>query len=70
MQVWPTYIVHNINIPKARRDLFILAPSLNLAPLVPVAEPFSDPAKSIMDSLATFTSEDNPVQRPFCLINT
>ena len=31
---------------RPRRDLLILAPSLNLAPLCPVAVPFSLPARS------------------------
>ena len=48
----------------------MLAPSRNRAPLVPVAEPFSDPARSIMDNLATLTSDERPEQRLFCLTTT
>lgn len=43
------------NLPRARRDLLILDPSLNLTPLYPVAAPRSDPARSIMDSLEMVT---------------
>ena len=53
-------------LPNARRDLLILAPSLNRAPLFPVADPFSDPAKSIMESFATFMSDDVPELRLVC----
>ena len=58
-----------IQLPKANRLLLILAPSRNLAaPLEDVADPRSDPAKSIMESLATLTSADNPEDLPVCLM--
>ena len=60
--IWPYVFI----LPSARRDLFILAPSLNRAPLFPVADPFSDPAKSIMESFATFMSDDVPELRLVC----
>jgi hypothetical protein len=60
-----------IQFPSARRLLLIFAPSRNLAtPLDVVAEPLSDPAKSIIDNLATLTSADNPAAFPVCLIKT
>lgn len=43
-------------LPKARRDLFILDPSLKRAPAQPVAAPLSEPARSIIDSLPILTS--------------
>ncbi len=46
-------------------------PSLSLAaPLDKVADPLSDPAKSIMDNFATFMSADNPEERLFSLTYT
>ena len=62
--------IFTINLPNASKDLLIFAPSRNLAPLLPVTEPFSEPARSIMDNFATLTSDDKPEQRFFCLIRT
>ena len=46
-------------VPKARSDLLMFAPSRNLAlARDDVTEPFSDPARSIMDSLATLTDPE------------
>ena len=43
-------------------------PSLSLAaPLDEVADPLSDPARSIIDNFANFMSADNPEERLFCL---
>ena len=52
------------------RDLLMLDPSLNRMPLLPVTQPFSDPARSIMESFATFTSADRPESLSFCCTNT
>ena len=58
-----------MQFPKANRLLLIFAPSRNLAaPREEVADPLSDPAKSIMDSLATLTSADKPDPLPVCLM--
>ena len=55
------------HLPRARRDLLMFAPSRNLAaPLDEVAEPRSDPARSIIDNLATFMSAERPDDRLFC----
>ena len=54
-----------IQPPKAKRLLLILAPSRNRArPREEVAEPRSDPAKSIRDILATLTSAESPAAFP------
>ncbi len=53
-----------------RRDLLMLDPSRKRAPLLPVTQPFSEPARSIMESFATFTSADRPESLSFCCTNT
>ena len=54
----PKYFVI-VLLPKARSDLLMFAPSRNLAlARDDVTEPFSDPARSIMDSLATLTDPE------------
>jgi hypothetical protein len=40
-----------IQLAKAKREVLILAPSLNLIPLFSVTVPLSDPARSIKDNL-------------------
>jgi len=45
-----------IQFPKAKRLLFILAPSIKRIPRLLVFEARSDPAKSIKDNLAMFIS--------------
>jgi hypothetical protein len=45
-----------MQLPKASKLLFILAPSTSLNPLLFVFEALSDPAKSINDNLAIFIS--------------
>lgn len=45
-----------IQLASASRDVFILAPSINLIPLFSVTVPLSDPARSTKDSLAQNTS--------------
>ena len=58
-----------MQFPKANRLLLIFAPSRNLAaPRDDVADPLSDPAKSIIESLATLTSADSPDPFPVCLM--
>lgn len=42
-------------LPNAKRDLLMLDPSRKRAPRKPVTAPLSDPAKSIIDSLAIDT---------------
>ena len=59
-----------MTFPRARRDLLILAPSLNLEPLFLVTVALSDPARSIRHSLAILTSADKFAVLSFCLINT
>ncbi|XP_077865423.1 LOW QUALITY PROTEIN: uncharacterized protein LOC144351995 [Saccoglossus kowalevskii] len=59
-----------MQFPRASSDLLILAPSLNLAPRFVVTVALSEPAKSISDILATFTSALSPAVRAFCLTNT
>ena len=45
-----------IQLAKANKDLFILAPSFNLIPLFSVTVPLSDPAKSIRLNFPTKVS--------------
>lgn len=44
-----------VNIPRARSDLLMLAPSVKRMPLQPLAEARSEPARSIIDSFMIFT---------------
>ena len=54
----PKYFIMLL-LPKARSDLLMFAPSRNLAlARDDVTEPFSDPARSIIDSLATLTDPE------------
>ena len=56
-------------LPRAKSDLLMFAPSLNLrAPLDDVTDPRSEPAKSIIESLATFMSAERPEERLFNLM--
>ena len=59
-----------IQFPRANKDLLILAPSRNRAPRLVVTVALSDPAKSINDILATFTSVLKPLPLGCCLTNT
>lgn len=45
-----------IQLAKASKEVFILAPSLSLMPLFSVTVPLSEPAKSIRDSFPQRTS--------------
>ena len=49
-----------MQLPRARRLLLILAPSIILNPLLPVFAALSEPARSIRDSLPTFISDFTP----------
>jgi hypothetical protein len=56
-------------LPRANNDLLMFAPSLSLwAPLDDVTDPRSEPAKSIIDNLATFMSAERPAERLFSLM--
>lgn len=55
-----------IQLPSARSDLLILAPSTSLIPLLLVLDALSEPAKSIKLSLAIFISALAPCARSLC----
>lgn len=50
-----------ITLPKVERDLLIFDPSANLAPVAPVFEALSDPAKSTKFISETFLLSGFPV---------
>ena len=58
--IWPLFAFIEFSysilmqLPRARSDLLIFAPSTILIPLFPVDAALSDPAKSIKDSIPTF----------------
>ena len=60
-----------MTLPSARSDLLMLAPSrMRAPPLECATEAFSDPARSIIDSFATFTSALSPELRGRCFTYT
>ena len=59
-----------MTLPRAKRDLLIFAPSLNLEPLFLVTVALSDPARSTRHNLAILTSVDKFAVLSFCLMNT
>lgn len=59
-----------ITLPNAKRDLLILAPSLNRDPMFFVTVALSDPARSTKHSLATLTSVEMLAVLSFCLTKT
>ena len=54
-----------MQLPNANNDLLILAPSINLMPLLLVLEALSDPAKSINDSFPILSSASMPASLSF-----
>lgn len=59
-----------MQLPRASKDLLILAPSLNLSPRFVVAVALSEPARSIRDILACITCALRPVARGFWFTKT
>ena len=59
-----------MQFPRASRDLLMLAPSLNRAPLLDVTIARSDPAKSVSDIFPIVKFAFNPAVRSFCRTNT
>ena len=59
-----------MQLPSARSDLLMFAPSLILAPLLVVTVALSEPARSISDILAYVTSVLSPAVRAFWWMNT
>ena len=59
-----------MTLPRASKDLLILAPSLNLEPRFLVTVALSDPARSTRQSLAIRTSVEILAVRSCCLTNT
>ncbi len=55
-----------MQLPKASKDLFMLAPSIILMPLLLVLLALSDPAKSIKDSLPILSSASIPASLSLC----
>jgi hypothetical protein len=55
-----------IQFPRASKDLFILAPSIILIPLLLVFEALSDPAKSINDNFPILNSASMPASLSLC----
>ena len=59
-----------MQFPRASKDLLMLAPSLNRAPLFDVTIARSDPAKSIRDIFPIVKFACNPAVLSFCRTNT
>ena len=59
-----------MQFPRASKDLLMLAPSLNRAPLLDVTRARSDPAKSISDIFPIVKFAFNPAVLSFCRTNT
>ena len=59
-----------IQFPRASKDLLMLAPSLNRAPLLDVTIARSEPAKSIRDIFPMVKFACNPAVLSFCRTNT
>ena len=55
-----------MQLPKAKSDLLILAPSIILIPLLLVLEALSDPAKSIRESFPILNSASVPASLSLC----
>ncbi len=55
-----------MQLPSARRDLLMLAPSIILIPLLFVLEALSDPARSIRESLPVLSSVEIPESLSLC----
>jgi hypothetical protein len=53
-------------LPRANKDLFILAPSIILIPLLFVLEALSEPAKSIKDNFPILISASIPASLSLC----
>ena len=59
-----------IQFPRANNDLLMFAPSRNLAPLLVVTVPRSEPARSIRLIFPWVTSADKPAAQGFWLTYT
>ena len=59
-----------MQFPRASKDLLMLAPSLNRAPLLEVTIARSEPAKSIRDIFPIVKFACNPAVLSFCRTNT
>lgn len=55
-----------MQLPRARSDLLMLAPSIILIPLLLVFDALSDPARSIKDNLPILSSASIPASLSLC----